>query len=91
MVPLLAYLPLSFKKLVRTNFTSATQAASNVLTLVLDRDVSFSDAGGKVFAWGLKEVPLTLDARNEKYCSDLWKKSMAWARLGEGEEKVPLE
>jgi hypothetical protein len=80
----------SVKRLVKTNFTSAKQAASNVLKLVLDRDESFSDAGGKAFAWELEEVHLTAYARNPEYCSDLWKKSMAWARLGEGNDKVAL-
>jgi hypothetical protein len=89
-LPLLSYLPLAFKRLVKTNFTSANQAASNVLKLVLDKDGSFSDPGGKAFAWGLEEVPLTAEARNAGYCSDLWRKSMGWARLGEGNEKVPL-
>jgi hypothetical protein len=76
--------------LVNTNFTSANQAASNVLKLVLDRDGNFADAGGKAFAWGLEAVPLTVDARNAEYCSELWKKSMTWARLGEGGQEIPL-
>ena len=81
---------MSLKRLVNTNFTSANQAASNVLKLVLDRDGNFADAGGKAFAWGLEEVPLTADARNAEYCSELWKKSMKWAKLKEGGEKFPL-
>jgi hypothetical protein len=89
-VPLLAYLPVSFKRLIKTNFTSADQAASNLLKLALDRDGSFSDAGGKAFAWGLEEVPLAADAQNAEYCLNLWKKSMTWAKLGEAEERIPL-
>jgi hypothetical protein len=89
-LPLLSYLPTSLKKLVNTNFTSANQAASKALKLVLDRDGNFADARGKAFAWGLEEVPLTLDARNAECCSELWKKSMTWARLGEGGEEIPL-
>lgn len=76
--------------MVKTNFTSATQAADNVLKLVLDRHGNFSDAGGKAFAWGLEQVPLTVDARNEKYCADLWKKSIEWTKLGEGDDRVLL-
>jgi hypothetical protein len=79
-----------FKRLVKTNFTSASQAASNVLKMVLDRDGSFSDAGGKAFAWGLQEVSITADACNLEHCSKLWEKSTAWTRLGEGHKKVPL-
>jgi hypothetical protein len=90
-LPFLSYLPLSFKRLVKTNFTSANQAASNVLKLVLDRDGTFSGAGGKSFAWGLEEVPLTADAQNIEHCSILWEKSMAWAKLGAGGEKAPLD
>jgi hypothetical protein len=76
--------------LVKTNFTSANQAASNVLKLALDREGNFAGAGGKAFAWALEEVPLTEDAQNAEYCSELWKKSMTWARLGEGGEGIPL-
>ena len=75
------------KRLINTNFTTADEAASNVLKLALDRDRNFADAGGKAFAWGLEEVPLTMDAQNAKYCSELWWKSMTWAGLG---EKIPL-
>jgi len=81
---------MSLKRLVNTNFTTANQAASNVLKLALGRDGYFADVGGKAFAWGLEEVPLTVDARNAEYCSELWRKSMTWARLGEDEEKIPL-
>jgi hypothetical protein len=81
---------MSLKRLVKTNFTSANQAAINVLKLVLGKDGNFADAGGKAFAWGLEEVPLTVDAQNAEYCSELWRKSMTWARLGEDGEKVPL-
>lgn len=61
-----------------------------MLSLVLDKERSVSDVGGKAFAWALQEVPLTADARNAEYCSHLWKKSMAWAGLEESDEKVPL-
>jgi hypothetical protein len=61
-----------------------------VLKMVLDRDGSFSDAGGKAFAWGLKEVSVTADACNIEHCSKLWEKSMVWTKLGEGNKKVPL-
>ena len=61
-----------------------------MLKLVLDRDGSFADAGGKAFAWGLEEAPLTVDARNAEYCSRMWQKSIAWARLGEGDGSVLL-
>jgi hypothetical protein len=90
-VPLLAYLPLSFKRLIKTNFTNANQAARNVLKLALDREGRFSDAGGKAFAWDLEEVRLTADAQNMNYCSDLWKKSVTWAKLGEAGERIPLD
>jgi hypothetical protein len=78
------------KRLINTNFTSADQAASNVLKLALGRDGNFTNAGGKAFAWGLEEVPLTVDAQNAEYCSELWRKSMIWAKLREDEEKIPL-
>ena len=77
--------------MVKTNFTSAKQAASNVLRLTLDTDESFSDAGGKAFAWGLERVSLAADANNAEYRSDLWLKSMVWARIQEGGERLPLD
>jgi hypothetical protein len=90
-VPLLAYLPPSFKRLIKTNFTNANQAARNVLKLALDREGRFSGAGGKAFAWDLEEVRLTADARNANYCSDLWTKSVTWAKLGEAGERILLD
>lgn len=89
-VPLLAHLPLSLKRMVKTNFTSANHAASNVLKLVLDRDGAFSAAGGRAFAWGVEEVPLTADALNEEYCSELWKKSMEWVGVAEDDLRLLL-
>jgi hypothetical protein len=66
------------------------QAARNTLELALDREGNFSDAGGKAFAWHLEEARLTVDARNASNCADLWKKSMAWAKLGESGERLLL-
>lgn len=89
-VPALSYLPTAIKRLAKTNFTSAAQAADYVLKLVLDREGRLKDAGGKMFAWGLDEVSLPADARNEEYRRELWRRSLALAGFGENGENVPL-
>lgn len=90
MLPLLIHLPVPLKRLIKTNFTSADEAARNVLKLVLDRNRSFLDASGKAFAWGLEEMPLPADAQNAELCAELWKKSVAWAKIRESKETVLL-
>jgi hypothetical protein len=74
-VPALSYLPSPIKRRAKTNFTSSTQ---------------FTDAGGKMFAWGLEEVPLPADMQNEKYRRDLWKRSMTLSGIGDDGVEVPL-
>jgi hypothetical protein len=89
-VPALSYLPSPIKRRAKTNFTSSTQAAEEVLKLALDKDQEFIDAGGKMFAWGLEEVPLPADMQNEKYRRDLWKRSMTLSGIGDDGVEVPL-
>lgn len=89
-VPALAYLPTPIKRRTKTNFTSSNQAAEKVLTLALDKNEKFRDAGGKMFAWGLEEAPLSADMQNQKHRRDLWESSVTLSGIGDDGAEVPL-